>query len=161
MALKIDAAESGRILTVMTLIIASFFLLDLLFIYLTRARYNNGLADSIEEVLNSTIKSENEKYFVGDRVQLRSMLDTSCALYKVQSAVDKDDLFVVVARIATYAGPFPAVFLYNSDSGARFVSFMNISNSNKDMLNRLSQSQLHYWKARVEKMLGGATWQTQ
>lgn len=159
MALKIDAAESGRIITVMTMIIASFFLLDLLFIYLSRTTYNNGLASNIDDVLNSGVSNDNEKYFVGDRVQIKSMLDTSCAIYKVQSATDKESSYVAVARITTSAGPFPAIFLCSNDGVVKFVTFMNVPSAAKNMLSSIAQSQITYWTNQVKKMLGGLAWQ--
>lgn len=162
MPLKIDPAESLRILIAMTLIIMSFFLLSVLMTYLSRASYEKGLSQSIEAALNSStppggaLVQGGEAYYVGERVQIKSMLETSCALFKVQSAYDDEsasDTLAAVARVATSAGPFPAVFLCNPSGDVRFISFLNLSGRMKSVLPNISTSQIKYWENRIKSAI--------
>ncbi|MBQ9494257.1 MAG: hypothetical protein IJR50_01290 [Treponema sp.] len=89
---------------------------------------------------------------VGEYVPLDSPIELSASCFAASTAAESG--YVLIMRIETLYGPFPAVFTYTEREGTQFVGIATLHGRIATLMENGSQSkQLQYWKARVPLLI--------
>ena len=138
-------------------VVVVLFGLLVLFNYLSRGSWQNGLREQINEVLASQDLSKDNSGIEAGKMALPYSYGTSSALFAVKG---EENRYVAIVRVATVFGPQAGVFLYtDGDEAAEFVSFANVDGQMLESMTELSKNaQIQYWKRKIPKIAANAKW---
>ena len=126
----------------------------LCFILIARSSWRHGLAETAQETLDAYYP---DSYMVGEFKEIASSLATSAALFSVKpKKANSTELsaYCVLVRMPTIVGAEPAVFLYHSHYGARFVGYALDAGKAADVLNNdVQKSVIAYWQKQIPLMV--------
>lgn len=112
----------------------------------------NSLRQEITAVLDT---GTTAGITVADSLPIGSPLDASAAVFRVQGMADYD--YAAIVRVATIAGPVPAVFVHNSRTRtAEFAGYAAQNEAEAAMLDRLSRpTQITFWEKKLSLLFKG------
>jgi len=118
---------------------------------LTSERWERGLRAAVEKTLAENADFDGK---AGAFVRIKSPLALSAALFELEPPLSDGADYAIVIRVQTMYGPFPAVFVYGKESGARFIGFASISGRVKRLLeDNDSDPRIRYWTAKVPAIM--------
>ncbi len=137
-------------------VVVVLFGLLVLFNFLSRNSWKNGLREQVNNVL-SEHESEKTSGLKAGKMALPYSYGTSLALYAMEG---DENLYASIVRIATIFGPQAGVFLYRSgDEMADFVAFANVDGQMQISMTELSKNaQIRYWRRKIPKIVATAKW---
>ena len=147
---KKTLAVRGLIFVFFIFILSGFIVL---FSFLSRSSYTEGLKNNIKTV---TEKSEDYKnYKIGEELRLLSPLSNSSHAFRINNQEEK---FFVISRIQTYYGPQCAVFFYDlKNSKSAFLGFSCIKGkAEKSIEDSALASSIPYWQKKIEDVLASS-----
>lgn len=127
-------------------------------IRLSARPWQNKLKQNVFDVLE---ENNPGVWSIGEYVELNSSFSSNTACFEITDKNDNSKNYVVIMRVQTLCGPFASVFIYNENSGAKFIGFSNLHGRVAAMLrNHTSDSRILYWSKRIpvimQKALGDA-----
>ncbi len=148
MAIKgISGKEFWRVYGIFVGILVFFFMSLFGMMLLARKPWTNGLKKTIETVLE---EKDESSWIVGKRIPLHSTFDSSAVLFDMRASDSVEKNYVLLLRSATMYGHIPAVFIYNKNSGARFVGYSSVRGRVRALLDEgTSDSSIQYWISRI------------
>lgn len=118
---------------------------------LTSERWERGLRAAVEKTLAENADFDGK---AGAFVRIKSPLALSAALFELEPSLSDGADYAIVIRVQTMYGPFPAVFVYNKDSGAHFIGFTAVSGRIKRLLeDSPSDARIRYWTAKIPAIM--------
>ena len=122
---------------------------------LVQPSWKRGLASELQTALDAYYP---DTYTVGSPIDLHSLYTTGCGAYSVHSTESAQALTAVVLRIQTLAGATPAVFLYETQQGVRFIGYVVPAGTSAAIFEKnTSIKGLQYWERQVELILKRAS----
>ena len=150
-ALNLRTKELWRVYGIFTALLVAMLTAAGGAVKLSSARWERGLRSVVEKTL-----SENNDFNgkVGRFVRIKSPFSLSAALFDLEPPLSDGADYAIVIRVQTMYGPFPAVFVYGKESGARFIGFASISGRVKRLLeDNDSDPRIRYWTAKVPAIM--------
>jgi hypothetical protein len=135
---------------IFSLVVLVLFGILSLFNFLTRSKWEKGLRLQVQTVLDA----HGETCSVGEILKLHTGLTAGCAVYEL-SGGERDGCHAVIIRVATFYGPMPAVYIYDSKKEqCDFIAFATLEGRAKTAIESLSKpSQVSYWARRIPKIM--------
>jgi hypothetical protein len=128
-------------------IIAGMFAVLIVFVVLSRGEWQNGLKEKISEVLE---EEEPGKWIMGDYVGINAPVSLSTACFQVRERANGSKGYVLMLRIETIYGPFPAVFVYSGKNDARFVGISGLHGRIREqILKGTNDEKINFWIKRI------------
>lgn len=155
--LKSDVKKHAVLYGIFLGIFVGIFAFLILMTFLSRNSWKNGLASSVQTVLNNF---EKDTYTVNKFIDLNSPISTSAAAYSLikKGAPSNEIYYGIIIRIPTITGPAPAVFIYNGKKSlkqtASFAGFCEDFGKASALADeRLSVANISYWESVVPKVI--------
>lgn len=130
-----------------------FFLVGTLFLmnFLSRKFFNAGIKISVENLLR---EKEDVEWIIGNPVYLNSTFDSRACLFEMREKNNVEKNYVLVIRVATLFGHMPAVFIYNKQTGTRFVGYASVKGKVRRLLDKAcTDSSMNYWADKVPQII--------
>ena len=132
-------------------ILAGFFAVLILFTLLGRNSWKNGLKKETAQVLED---NAIENIQLGNWIKIKTALTVSVSVYEAFSEDTENEMYAVIIRVPTLYGPVPAVYIYSSKNGAKFVGFSHIAGkTNSRIKMNAENSQIEYWKNKIPAII--------
>lgn len=140
---KIFWQKFGISIGLLTFLFSTLFLLS----FFSRKSCESGLKTAVETILE---EKEDVQWIVGKKVYLNSPIESRAALFELREKNSVEKNYVIIIRIATLFGHMPAVYIYNKNTGARFVGYTGVKGKVRRILDRTyTDSSMTYWTERI------------
>lgn len=148
--------ESKRILKNFSIFFGFIFgmcMILVLFTVLAHSSWKTGLAQSVQNVLDSY---QEQRYTVAGYVELDSTISVSTAvysLYKKDSNKNKK-YYAVIMRIPSILGPLPSVFIYNEEEGVHFAGYaLDNEKASGTADIQITSNIMNYWEKMIPQII--------
>lgn len=134
--------------------VTGIFALLIVFVVLSRNDWRNGLKEKIGTVLE---EEEPGEWIVGDYVGINAPAALSASCFQVRRRDSGAKGYVLMLRIETMYGPFPAVFVYSEKADARFVGISGLHGRvRKQIGNGAGDAKINFWIKRIPDIVKNA-----
>lgn len=128
-------------------LIVFFFSTIFVLSFVSRKTWEKGLRQTIETLLAE--KNETD-WIIGKNIYLNSPIDSSAALFEMREKNSVEKNYVIIIRVVTLFGHMPAVYIYNKNTGVRFVGYSSVKGKVRNMLDRTyTDSSMAYWSEKI------------
>jgi hypothetical protein len=128
-------------------ILLGMFALLILVIFFSENARRTGLKNKIEQVLE---EEEPATWSVGDYVEIKAPVALSAACFQARKKDTGTKGYVLMLRIETLYGPFPAVFVYEDKKSAKFVGIYGLNGRIHDIIgNGKNDARINFWITRI------------
>ena len=128
-------------------ILLGMFALLILVIIFSENKWRTGLKNKVEQVLE---EKEPAKWSVGDYVEIKAPVALSAACFQARRKDTGAKGYVLMLRVETLYGPFPAVFVYDEKKGAHFVGIYGLNGRVRDIIgNGKNDARINFWIKRI------------
>ena len=137
-------------------VVLAVFVILFYSVKLSRKSWNENLRTSVQNVLNSY---EEGQWKVKEQVAINNSFASHAAAYKITNA-DSEEAVAVIIRIATFYGPFPAVFIYqqseeNVNDEAIFAGYSSLKGNILKQINAgTTDKRVSFWCKKIPYVLG-------
>jgi hypothetical protein len=134
--------------------IAGMFGILIAVIVLSRSSWQNGLKTAVTQVLE---EEEPGQWIVGNYVRINAPVSLSAACFETRRKDNGARGYVLMMRIETAYGPFPAVFVSGEKADARFVGISGLHGRVRTLIgNGSGDAKIIYWVKRIPDILKNA-----
>ena len=132
-------------------VLLGMFALLILVIVFSENKWRTGLKSRIEQVLE---KEEPAKWSVGDYVEIKAPVALSAACFQARRKDTGTKGYVLMLRIETLYGPFPAVFVYDEKKSAHFVGIYGLNGRVRDIIGTgKNDARINFWITRIPEIV--------
>ncbi len=131
--------------------ILAFFLVLVLFVFISRSSWRDSLRDKTNQIL----RQNDVALTAGSWCRVSSDITSQFSVYEAESSSGRKGMYAVICRVTTVYGPLCAVFVYDSVSAlADFVDYADIPPLIKDaVLETTEKNQIQFWEEKIPLIL--------
>lgn len=142
-----DFSKSFGFLLLITVLIFTILIYS---IKISRNSWETKLVTSVQKVLEEKFPSE---YTVGNFVELENPISSNAAVYQIKNNSSGEFAYAVIVRIATFYGPYSAVYIYENDESS-FVGLCSLHGRiAQQFTDETSDKRIKYWKNKIPEIL--------
>jgi hypothetical protein len=149
--------SSNKLLTqygILAGVIAGIFVILAVSIIFSENVRHNGQKEAISSVLE---EEEPGEWIIGDYVGIKAPVALSAACFQVRRKDNGAKGYVLMLRIETIYGPFPAVFVYNEKTDARFIGISGLHGRIREIIgNGSTDTRINFWVKRIPDIIKDA-----
>ncbi len=134
--------------------LVGIFALLIVFVVLSENEWRTGLKEKVGTVLE---EEEPGEWIIGEYVGIKAPAALSAACFQVRRKDSGAKGYVLMLRIETMYGPFPAVFVYSEKAGARFVGISGLHGRVRKLIgNGTDNAKINFWIKRIPDIVKNA-----
>lgn len=143
--------EFWRLFGLFCAVLAVLFGLNFLFIKVSGRKWEKGLRESVQRVLDEKYP---DAWTVGDFKTIENPFYMSAACYIIMSRENGQKGYAIIIRTPTLYGPYPAIYMKKKGSDFEFVGYSGIHGRVRTLMEeRSSDIFISYWLNRLPKIL--------
>ena len=123
-------------------------------VVLSRRNWEEGLKKDITQVIE---KEAPGQWTVGEFMKIKAPAAMSAACFRGRNTKSGARVYLIIARIETLYGPFPAVFAYDEKNGAKLIGIAGLEGRIRRQIgDGTNDSKVQYWMAKMRDIAAAA-----
>lgn len=123
-------------------------------VFLSRKSWEEGLKRDITQVID---KEAPGQWTVGEYMKIKAPAAMSAACFRGRNTKSGARVYLIIARIETLYGPFPAVFAYDEKNGTKLIGISGLDGRIRRQIgDGTNDSKIQYWMAKMSDIAAAA-----